>query len=66
MKICNEAFDLETDQLIAIFNQWPFTLSDFQKFAICAILNKYNVIITAHTGSGKTLPADFAISHFTN
>ena len=28
------------------------------------LLNNKNVIITAHTGSGKTLPAEFAIKHF--
>ncbi len=65
MKICNGTFDAETPELASIFNRWPFTLSDFQKFAIDAILKGKHVIITAHTGNGKTLPADFAISHFT-
>ena len=65
MKICNGTFDAETSELASIFNRWPFTLSDFQKFAIDAILKGKHVIITAHTGNGKTLPADFAISHFT-
>jgi len=40
-------------------------LSDFQKWAIEAILLGQHVLITAHTGSGKTLPAEFAIRHFT-
>ena len=46
------------------FNQYPFELSEFQKNAIEGIVNGNNVLITAHTGSGKTLPAEFAIEHF--
>jgi len=41
-------------------------LSDFQKWAIKAIKEGEHVLITAHTGSGKTLPAEFAIEYFTN
>jgi superfamily II RNA helicase len=40
-------------------------LSDFQKWAIKAIKEGDHVLITAHTGSGKTLPAEFAIQYFT-
>ena len=66
MRICNGTFDTETPELTGIFARWPFSLSDFQKFAIDAILKKHHVIITAHTGNGKTLAADFAITHFTS
>jgi superfamily II RNA helicase len=40
-------------------------LSEFQKDAIHAIHEGYHVLITAHTGSGKTLPAEKAIEYFT-
>ena len=43
-----------------------FVLSDFQIKANEAIIDGNHVLITAHTGSGKTLPAEFAIKHFTD
>ena len=52
----NEEFDVH-------FEKFPFSLSDFQKYAIEAIVSKNDILITAHTGSGKTLPAEFAIEH---
>jgi len=42
----------------------PLTLSPFQKWAVKAIVDGDNILITAHTGSGKTLPAEFAINFF--
>ena len=48
------------------FNKYPFSLSDFQKFAIEGIIEDKNILVTAHTGSGKTLPAEFAIDYFTS
>ena len=63
--ICDTEFNGQKDYQ-SIFNEYPFELSDFQKWAIKSILNNHNVLITAHTGSGKTLPAEFAINHFTN
>jgi superfamily II RNA helicase len=47
-----------------VFSSYPFELSDFQKWAIKGIKEDKNVLITAHTGSGKTLPAENAIQHF--
>ena len=38
------------------FNLFPYPLSDFQKWSIFAIVNGHHSLITAHTGSGKTLP----------
>lgn len=48
------------------FELFPFELSPFQKHAIDGIVAGNHVLITAATGSGKTLPAEFAIQHFTN
>ena len=41
-----------------------FILDEFQTKAISAIDNNQNVLITAPTGSGKTLPAEHAIAKF--
>lgn len=38
-----------------------FELSDFQTEACLSIVKDKHVLVTAHTGSGKTLPAEFSI-----
>jgi len=44
-------------------NLFPsITLSDFQKWAIKGLSEGNDVLITAHTGSGKTLPCDYLIT----
>jgi antiviral helicase SKI2 len=48
------------------FTKYDFVLSDFQKYAIQSIVDGDHTLVTAHTGSGKTLPAEFAIKHFTS
>jgi superfamily II RNA helicase len=47
------------------FNLFTYTLSDFQKQSIQAIVDGNHSLVTAHTGSGKSLPAEFAIQFFT-
>jgi superfamily II RNA helicase len=42
-----------------------FEYSEFQKLAIQSIEDGHHTLITAHTGSGKTLPAEYAIKFFT-
>ena len=48
------------------FNSDPydfgFELDNFQKHAISCIKKNENVLVTAHTGSGKTVPAIFGIA----
>ena len=42
---------------------FPFPLDPFQKHAIKAIHNGHNVLVTAKTGSGKTLVGEYLIHH---
>ena len=65
VKICNTPYP-EDSLYNERFSEYPYPLSDFQKWAIESVIEGNHVLITAHTGSGKTLPAEFAIRHFTN
>ena len=47
-------------------NNLSFEVSEFQKKAFENIEQGNHVLVTAHTGSGKTLPAEFAINYFTH
>ena len=60
VKLCTE----ETTQLEPLDTNYPFELSFFQKSAITAINNGDSVLVTAHTGSGKTLPAEYGIEYW--
>ncbi|MGI9555136.1 MAG: DEAD/DEAH box helicase [Vampirovibrionia bacterium] len=44
---------------------FSFELSDWQKRATDSIDNGGHCLVTAPTGSGKTVPAEYAIHHFT-
>ena len=65
VKICTQPY-LTNDEMAPHFENFGFDLSDFQKYAIEAIATGNHALVTAHTGSGKTLPAEFSIRHFVN
>ena len=52
--------------LTPYFSSFPYELSPFQKFAIEAIVTGNHSLSCVPTGSGKTLPALFAIDFFTS
>jgi superfamily II RNA helicase len=64
VKICPNTYTGSNQDIISTFEKYPFPLSSFQKYAIESIVLGHHVLVTAHTGSGKTLPAEFAIEHF--
>ena len=65
VKICNNTYPVSNENKYKqYFEKYPFLLSSFQKHALEAILEGHHILVTAHTGSGKTLPAEFAIEHF--
>ena len=61
---CTDVFnenDEKNKKYIEYFKLFPYSLSDFQKWAIYAIVNGHHSLITAHTGSGKCLKIDTPI-----
>ena len=46
------------------FEKFSYPLHIFQKCAIEGIVNGHHILVTAPTGSGKSLPAEFAIDFF--
>lgn len=63
MRLCNHEYPAD-DVLGGTFAQWPFDLSSFQKHAVAGIKGGNHVLVTAHTGGGKTLCADYAIRKY--
>jgi superfamily II RNA helicase len=67
VKICKEYLTVssenstENQDLKKVFESYPYELSDFQKHSIEATFYEKSSLITAGTGSGKTLPAEYAI-----
>ena len=65
VKICNEIYNNE--HIEKKYGEWfPFKLSSFQLWSIDALLNNKHSLITAHTGCGKTVSAEFAIQYYTS
>lgn len=65
VKICKDEYPRESEEKYKeYFNSFPYELSNFQKHGIEGIIEGNHILITAHTGSGKTLPAEFAIKYF--
>ena len=66
VKITDDKTEFSSDSKYqSYFESFPYPLSDFQKHAIAAIVDGDHALVCAPTGSGKTLPAEFAIRHFT-
>lgn len=66
VKICDTSYypDSNEAEFSKYFELFPYELSPFQKHSIEGIVRGSHVLVTAHTGSGKTLPAEFAIEYF--
>jgi superfamily II RNA helicase len=65
VKICSSVYPNENYELYKkYFDEFNFQLSPFQLWTIQAIVEGNHVLNCAHTGSGKTLGAEFAINYF--
>jgi len=64
VKICSLNFPQNLDvSLNPYISNYKYPLYDFQKWALKGIIDRQHILITAPTGSGKTLPAEFAINY---
>jgi superfamily II RNA helicase len=65
VKICTFSYPSDNESIYNIFyQQFKFPLHDFQKWAVESIVTGNHVLITAPTGTGKTVPAEFALNYF--
>ena len=63
--ICDKPYSEEANEKYQEYFAWfPYELSDFQKYSVQAIIEGQHSLVTAHTGSGKSLPAEFALQYF--
>lgn len=63
---CDNNEDIIGSTYTTHFDKYSFPLSIFQKIAIKAIVDGHHSLSCVPTGSGKTLPALFAIDFFTS
>ena len=63
--ICNTTYPLSNEsQYNSYYSQFSHELHDFQKWSIEALTNQKHVLVTAPTGTGKSVVAEFAIRYF--
>lgn len=65
VKICSLNYPSENEEIFKeYYEKFKYNLHDFQKWAIDGLVNGNHVLITAPTGTGKSMPAEFAIDFF--
>jgi superfamily II RNA helicase len=65
VKICQSVYPKSSEEsYLEYYNKYSYPLHNFQKFAIEGIVSGNHVLVCAPTGSGKTLPGEFALDYF--
>jgi len=62
LHVINPATPCPEYDTLDLATTYTFPLDPFQKHAICAMEKSHNVLVTAKTGSGKTLVGEYAIA----
>ncbi len=64
VRLCSYNYPKEhEEEYKKYYEQYSYELHDFQKWAVKAIVTGNHVLIMAPTGTGKTLPGEFAMNH---
>jgi len=61
LSLLDQEFKTTDENILNEFKMYPFELDDFQKHSIEKTMKGDNVLITASTGCGKTVCAEFAM-----
>ena len=65
VKICSTNYPRENEDVYKeYFEKFNYPLHDFQKWSIEGIVEGHHVLACCPTGSGKSLPAEFALDYF--
>lgn len=64
VKVCSITNYPNESKYNEYFEQFQYPLHIFQKWAIECIIEGNHVLVTAPTGSGKSLPAEFCLDYF--
>ena len=65
VRICSNNYPTEYEaEYGEHFGFVPYQLHDFQKWSIKGIVDGQHVLVCCPTGSGKTLPGEFALNYF--
>jgi len=65
VKVCSYNYPKSDDEGYEKYHEmYEYPLHDFQKWALKGIVDGNHVLVCAPTGSGKTLPGEFALNFF--
>ena len=65
VKVCSYNYPKSDDEGYEKYHEmYEYPLHDFQKWAVKGIVDGNHVLVCAPTGSGKTLPGEFALNFF--
>jgi superfamily II RNA helicase len=65
VKVCSYNYPKSHDEGYEKYHEmYEYPLHDFQKWAVKGIVDGHHVLVCAPTGSGKTLPGEFALNYF--